>query len=132
GGVAGGVGGGVGGGGGGTGGGGTVANPAFSADIQPIFNQSCTTSNCHGNNPNSGNGFLDLRIGNAHGQLVNVAAIGESGTRAIPGDAANSYLVIKLEGRQSGGASMPLAQPALDSEVIQTIRNWIDQGAADD
>lgn len=108
-----------------------MANPSFATDVQPIFNLSCTTSNCHGNNPNSGNGFLDLRIGNAHGQLVNVAAVGESGTRVTPGDAANSYLVIKLEGRQSGGASMPLGQPALDTALVQTIRNWIDQGAAD-
>ena len=45
-----------------------------------------------------------------------------------PGDAANSYIVIKLEGRQTVGAKMPLGG-SLDAISLQNIKNWINKGA---
>ncbi len=117
-----------------TGSGGTAArtikaDPSFAADIQEIFDRrGCTGSSCHGAALSAG---LDLRSGSAYANLVNVNS-SETGTpRVAPGDAQNSYLVIKIEGRQTSGAQMPLVGPPLDSIDIQNIRNWIDQGAAD-
>ena len=42
--------------------------------------------------------------------------------------AYNSYLVIKLEGRQTIGVKMPLGG-SLDAVRLQNIKNWINKGA---
>ena len=115
----------------GGGGGGPVIkdNPGFAADIQEIFNRKgCTASSCHGFSP--GSEGLDLQVGSSHSNLVNVAAQGTGGeTRVIPGDAQNSYLIKKLEGR-GVGARMPLGGTPLDNTDLTNIRNWINQGAS--
>jgi predicted CxxxxCH...CXXCH cytochrome family protein len=110
----------------GSGGGGSTTVSLVN-DVQPIFNQTCANSSCHGS---SQSGNLDLRSGNSWANLVNVLASGAAIVRAIPGDAQGSYVIIKLEGRQSSGATMPLTGNLTTLE-IQTIRDWIDQGAAD-
>jgi len=104
-----------------------IADPSFSLVIQPIFqNNSCAASNCHGLAESGG---LDLRSGSAFASLVNVPAQGESGkVRVIPGNATDSYLVVKLEGRQSFGTSMPVGG-ALSQVDLANIKNWINQGA---
>lgn len=50
--------------------------------------------------------------------------------RVDPGDAENSYLIHKLEGR-SGiiGDRMPAGGPFLTTEQIEIIKQWIDAGA---
>lgn len=104
-------------------------NPSFVQDIQEIFNRiGCNSSSCHGATPAAG---LDLRSENAHAALVGVASTNEPNrTRVIPGNAQDSYLVIKLEGRQQVGTQMPQGRSALDNIDLTNIRNWIDQGAA--
>jgi hypothetical protein len=47
----------------------------------------------------------------------------------IPGDPDGSYLMIKLEGRQSVGDRMPQTGSPLDSIDLTNLRNWISQGA---
>jgi hypothetical protein len=49
--------------------------------------------------------------------------------RVLPGDAANSYLVKKIEGTQTVGTRMPQGRNALSSITIQNIKNWVDRGA---
>lgn len=103
------------------------ADPAFGADIQEIFDRTgCAASSCHGTVESGG---LRLTSGSSYNELVNVAAEAESGTRVIPNDATNSYLVIKLEGRQGAGARMPLGGTPLDTIDMKNIANWINQGA---
>ena len=68
----------------------------------------------------------------AYQNLVGVASVGKPGAvRVIPGDAENSYLVHKLEGRSDiVGMRMPrTAGPFLTEGQILIIRRWIDQGA---
>ena len=105
----------------------TPAPVSFAADVQPIFTANCTT--CHsGGAPPAG---LDLSAGNAYADTVNVASF-EMATldRVLPGDAANSYLVRKINGGPGiSGSQMPLAAPPLSSTDIGTITNWIIQGA---
>lgn len=121
---------GSGGGGGGGGGGSTpVDSPSFALDIQPIFNVSCGSSSCHGTSLSRANAYLDLRSGKSYAMLVNIMGNQEPIVRVIPGDATGSYLIIKLEGRQRVGSRMPKGAPALSSATIQTIKNWINQGA---
>jgi len=106
-----------------------IENPSFSDDIQPIFTQSCAVSGCHGSSTAGG---LDLRQGRSYAELVDAAAAGEPGRiLVLPGNAGDSYLVIKLEGRQSIGSRMPLGGTPLSAARINTIRNWITGGARD-
>ena len=103
------------------------ADPSYASDIQEVFNRAgCATSGCHGNAQAGG---LDLRSSASYAQLVNVQSQGEDFLRVVPGDSQNSYLVIKIEGRQSFGSQMPLGGSALDNIDQTNIRNWINQGA---
>ncbi len=103
------------------------AAPSFANDIQEIFNRrGCTASSCHGSAMSVG---LDLRAGSSYAKLVNVEATQEPIIRVIPGNADQSYQVIKLEGRQSVGARMPFGGAALDNIDLTNIKNWINQNA---
>jgi len=102
-------------------------DPSFASDIQSIFNNNCVSSGCH---DTSASGGMILLQGQSYANLVNVASTQEPGkTRVIPNDATDSYLVIKLEGRQTNGGRMPLGGGALNANSIQNIKNWIDKGA---
>lgn len=104
-----------------------VANPSFATHIQEIFDRrGCSGTNCHGAALSAG---MDLRAGASYANLVNVDATSESFKRVLPGNAQDSYIIIKLEGRQTVGSQMPLIGPALDSIDLQNIKNWINQGA---
>ena len=74
---------------------------------------------------------LDLRAGASYRELVSVRAESEPFLRVVPGDPDGSYLVRKLEGRQSVGDRMPQTGAPLDSIDLANIRNWISQGAPD-
>ena len=106
------------------------ANPSFSTDILEIFSRrGCTASNCHGN----GAGELTLTSSPAtsYGNLVGVTSPTSGEVRVIVNDAANSYLVKKLEGTQGfgNGLSMPLSASQLDNIDLTNIKNWINTGA---
>jgi hypothetical protein len=104
-----------------------VASPSFATHIQAIFNNSCTGSNCH--SASSSRGGLSLAAGQAYANLVNITALAEANKiRVIPNDADNSYLIIRLEGRQTVGGKMPQGG-SLSTNRIQNIKNWINQGA---
>ena len=104
-------------------------NPSFAADIQEIFTRKgCTAMGCHGD------GSAGLTLGsNAsanHGALVGVPSTSEPDfNRVTPNEATDSYLVIKLEGRQSVGGQMPRGGAPLDNIDLTNIRNWINNGA---
>jgi hypothetical protein len=111
----------------GDGNGGVPEDPSFADDVQPIFNANCTSQFCHGAGESAG---LKLTSGDSYAELVDVTSTNEPpAKRVLADDAENSYLVIKLEGRQSVGGRMPLNAGALSDDDIQTIRNWIDNGA---
>jgi len=101
-------------------------DPSFSADIQAIFTSSCISSGCHNATASAG---LVLLQGQSYDSLVKVDSSQDATKkRVLPGDATNSYIVIKLEGRQSVGARMPLGG-SLNANSIQNIKNWISKGA---
>lgn len=104
-----------------------VAMPSFARDIQPVFTARCALAGCHitATQANLGLVLTDPQTSLAH--LVNVDAVEITGfKRVAPGDSANSYLIIKLDAFE-----MPKAGPPLSQGTRDTIRNWIDQGAAD-
>jgi len=111
-----------------------IADPSFAADIQPVLTQSCATSGvCHVG-PTSQLG-LDLSSGQAYGNLVNVAATLNPGlNRVVPVLPDSSFLIFMMESdatKRSGGRRMPLGAAPLPDAVIQTMKNWIANGAAD-
>ena len=118
------------GGNGGSGGGGAVVfeDPSFSQVVAPVFEQrGCTVGGCHGI-PNQAD--LRLLADSAWASLVNYPAIMEpQEVRVIPGDAANSYLVKKVDGTHTIGNRMPPTGDTLTLVERQNLRNWIDRGA---
>lgn len=92
----------------------------------------CTS--CHNAQLARFNGGLDLSHAAAYANLVNAASVTKRGAvRVIPGDAENSYLVHKLEGRPGiVGQRMPVSGPFLSQGQIDVIRRWIELGAAND
>jgi len=104
-----------------------VADPSFATVIQEIFNRrGCSASSCHGSSQQAG---MDLRSGSAYANLVNVMATEASVARVIPGNANASYIIVKVEGRQTVGQRMPLGGAALDNIDLTNLKNWINQGA---
>jgi len=102
------------------------ADPSFAADIWDVLQRnSCTSSACHG----TGQGGLVMSsAAGAYTNLVNVASPTTGEVRVIPGNANDSYLVKKLEGRQSAGNRMPVGGQLSDTDLTN-IKNWINQGA---
>ncbi len=105
-----------------------IANPSFAQDIQAaIFNTSCAVGGCHDSTASQG---LNLSQGSSYNNIVDVNSTQDPAKKLVsPSDANNSYLVIKIEGRQSIGGRMPLNRSPLSSAKIQNIKNWINNGA---
>jgi hypothetical protein len=102
-------------------------DPSFATDVMEIFaRRGCTASTCHG----GGQGGLTITsAATARANLVNVPSPTTGEVRVIPGNADDSYLVKKLEGRASAGERMPLGGNPLDQTDLQNIKNWINRGA---
>ena len=97
------------------------------AQIQRVFNESCTS--CHP----SVNPSLDLRPGRSYASLINRRALEDPGYyRVVAGDPGKSFLYLKVAGfapaAQVGGR-MPFRQAPLPTSAIRLLRDWIDQGA---
>jgi hypothetical protein len=107
-----------------------LAAPSFATDINEIIQRrGCSASSCHGGpGGKAGLQFSSDAAAN-YLQLVNVQATSENFLRVAPSDPDNSYIVIKVEGRQLVGQRMPRGQSALDNIDLTNIRNWIGNGA---
>ena len=115
--------------------------PTFSSVQREIFEArdaagraACTE--CHtdagGRTPSGG---LNLRHEIAFASLVGVASRGKAGAvRVIPGDADDSYIVQKLEGRPGiVGERMPrTGGPYLTQGQMTILKRWIATGATND
>src|SRR3989440_10650602 len=110
----------------------TANATTLSGNVQPIFSVSCAT--CHDGVGTSLPGVQDLRNGNSFNSIVNTAAIQSALKRVLPSVPDSSYLVHKIQGSQllppakGSGVQMPIGA-MLSKGQINTIRNWILQGA---
>ncbi|MDH3223713.1 MAG: hypothetical protein OEO23_08350 [Gemmatimonadota bacterium] len=104
------------------------ANPAFTADVQEIFDRrGCTASQCHGTDP--GQAGLNLSAGSSYADLVNVASSQDPNfIRVVPDSASVSLLYLKVLANPPIGGRMPVGG-TLDTIDTNNIRNWIDTGA---
>lgn len=110
-------------------------NIDFPTEIQPIFSVAC--ANCHTNGGQSGG--LNMDIGAAYGNLVNVAASNANAEmdRITPDDPQASFLFKKTNCTNLNsmpgnpyGLRMPRSGPPYLSAADQArILDWIRQGA---
>jgi len=113
---------------------GPPAGATLSEVQQAVFTPSCALESlgCHaGPAPARG---MDLSDGHAFAAVVGVPSVEiPSFVRVDPGNAADSYLYMKITGdpRRSGSA-MPLVGGPLDTAKIELVRSWIDAGAHED
>lgn len=91
-----------------------TATVGFSADVLPILQSRCF--NCHGGDKTEEG--LNLTT------FAGLMAGSENGPVIIPGDADNSLLAEQIVSQE-----MPKRGPKLTPPQIQTILDWINQGA---
>jgi hypothetical protein len=112
----------------------------FRVGVQPtlqsiqtsIFTPTCSVAGCHDGGGPQLPRSMDLRTENAsRTSLVGVTSIQvPSRQRVAPGNAADSYVIRKLEGGPGIlGQRMPFGGPYLDQNTINAIREWIGNGA---
>lgn len=105
-----------------------VEAPSFATEINPLFRSNGCLS-CHGGG-GSGGLALSRDAATSYANLVEVPSQGAPAyLRVQPYDSFDSYLIMKLEGRQLSGGRMPLGQEALSEAKISKVRRWIDGGA---
>jgi hypothetical protein len=93
------------------------SNVSYGVYVQPLFNQTCALTGCHGDGQQqSGLRLTSYDYLMFGGQLV-----------VIRRDPAASTLVMRIEGRV--GERMPLYRNALNQNQINGIRAWIGEGA---
>jgi len=99
----------------------TPEKPEYKAHIAPLFERSCVK--CHGPEKRKGGLRLDEKRFAMKG--------GESGQNAIvPGDASKSLVAIMSAHPPDHEDVMPTKGKLLALSEIETIKRWIDQGAA--
>ncbi len=104
-----------------------IEDPSFVTDIEGIFSNTCSAVTCHGA---ARQAELTLLRGQVYGNLVNVPSKEVPAKRRVfPFNAEDSYVVVKIEGRQTAGARMPASGEPLSDTDIQNIKNWINKGA---
>lgn len=97
----------------------------FATEVVPIFQQHCWV--CH---PTMAG--LDLTSNVAYTSLVGVVSTNHApGVRIVPGDPMASVLWHKVSGSTDYGLNMPPNGTFLANDELQTIRDWIEQGALD-
>ena len=107
-----------------------LSDPSFSVVVNEILvRRGCAGHNCHGAPGGQAELMLTEDAGHNYSALVGHRATSEPFLQVQPGVPDSSYLVIKLEGRQVVGFSMPLGYAPLDSIDLGNIRNWIAAGA---
>jgi uncharacterized membrane protein len=93
-----------------------TATVSFAADVLPILQSRCV--NCHGGDR--------VEEGLIMKTLADIMAGSENGSIVTPGDADNSLMAEMIVSQE-----MPKRGPKLTPPQVQTIIDWINQGALD-
>lgn len=105
---------------------GPVCVADFERFVQPLFNLRCVQ--CHQNV--TGGGGLSLQAAGTADRIVLAPSTGSALNLVQPGRPDESYLYLKVTGRQAEangmGARMPLIGARLSDEEIGVIRAWIE------
>lgn len=106
---------------------------SFSRDIQPILTARCAVCHVEGGVADRQGIELYVGVGESYGKLVDQpSSLQADLTLVIPGDAENSLLFQKIDStRPPVGTRMPQLAAPLTEDQIETIKDWINQGALD-
>jgi len=105
--------------------------PSLESIQNEVFTPICSVCHTGPSGPNLPSGLNLSNLTASRSSLVNVPSVEvPSLLRVSPGNAADSYLIQKLEGNATVGGQMPLGGTPLSRQTIDVIRAWIDQGAA--
>jgi len=96
---------------------------SFSADIQPLFASSCSGSGCHVGSVTSG-----VSLG-SHAAILSSRGTQYGGLIVLPGNAAGSPIMDKLDSSPNFGARMPFGGNPLSDTQRSAIATWINDGA---
>ncbi|MFK7882869.1 MAG: c-type cytochrome domain-containing protein [Phycisphaerales bacterium] len=97
-----------------------IENPSYTTDIIPIFESTCYS--CHGESKQKGSLAMHTPEDLLYG--------GESAPAIIPGNAKASEIVYRLSLPLEDELHMPPeSKPQLSQAQIQTVINWINNGA---
>lgn len=97
-------------------------NVSFSADVQPILKKYCLDCHVPGGPGFDASGF-DMSSYDAFMKG------GKYGAFVVPGDPFTSNLMILVEGRAHPSIRMPHGREKLGDGEIETLRDWVRQGA---
>jgi hypothetical protein len=106
-----------------------TASVSFSGAVQPILTAKCAAGGCHGGVVPQGG--INLSSGKSYASMVGVPAqqCNDGRLRVKPGDPGASYVVDKMTNTDiCSGTQMPKTG-LLPSAEIQTVVDWICQGA---
>ena len=92
---------------------------SFTKHVEPLFRQTCVSSQCHGGSQPAAN--LTLEYDAWHSLIDYQPKI------VIPSHGSTSPLVMYLDGRLS--PQMPFRNKPLTTNQIDGVRKWIDEGA---
>ncbi len=108
---------------------GTVEAVSFADDIQPIFDASCIVCHVSGGIADA---IMHLNAEESFDASVGQPSVQDASlTRVVAGDSSTSLLFQKVSSDSPPvGARMPLGGAPLSDADIALIRDWIDQGAA--
>jgi hypothetical protein len=95
-----------------------TSNVSYARHVQPLFNQACAFSGCHGGGGGQQSSLLLTSYDNVMFTTMKVVE------RNLPDQ---SILVQRIEGKI--GPRMPLYRPALETNQLNGIRIWINEGA---
>jgi len=107
----------------------------FATDVYPILQASCQQNGCHGG---AANGRFSGTAMDVYDSITSWNPSDTSQPAIDPGDAANSYLMIKMDGDMacmnsacnSGcGDQMPKDQVPVSAGERDVVRSWIENGA---
>lgn len=103
---------------------------SFQNDVVPVLaNNSCSSQFCHGNEDSPPSGYLVTSAVNMFGPGNRASADGSC--NVVRGDPDNSFLIKMLEGTVPGAPRMPMGGDAISDADMNTIRQWITEGARD-
>jgi len=127
---------------------------AFKKDVVPLLQEgSCTLTGCHGAKENNRGVYLTGDPAQMHTELLKESSVAKGMKIVAPGDPENSWLMIKLDGKQAqfsakcadtsgtlpaGDCGQPMPQgddPSLgqlSQAKRDVIRAWIKAGAKND
>jgi hypothetical protein len=105
-------------------------DPRLSVIQEEVFTPSCALSSCH--DAEGPEAMMDLSAGASHASLVNVDGSLAPVVRVIPGDPDGSLLVQAIEGTAPDPINQMPVGLVLEDEKIDVIRQWIEDGAAND